>query len=692
MKKLNLSRYILVTSLSLTPLNKESIRKIFSPDLLSLNDIITADDLNNLLALHPHIEKNHYKLWLSSVSIMQKILHNAEHTRTESEIESILGKVKRYVQSDAYPRALNILDEEKFVIISGQPGVGKTTIAEMLLHAHIEKDFIPIVVNGNIEEARRLYSKDQKQIFYYDDFLGATFLGEQHSFLEANHDKDLLKFIEMVRRSKTARLILTTREHIFQQALRLSEQLSMGNILESKCVIEVSNYSRLQKAHMLYNHIYFSELPEKYIEILLSDKFYLHIIDHSKFNPRIIEWLSSYQRIKKIPPEDFSAFIMRLLADPGEIWLHAYNQQLSESARTMLLAVHSLGAHASVKDVFPVFEGLSGHRARKYNYSTKPGDKTLAMREVCDSFVTSKNGTITYINPSVADLMNRIIREIPENGVDIIYSAKTFSQLLQVWSIANADGGEGLREHIFGNFDTLLPTIRVLIESPLSEKRNNKNSSWDPQLHKRAICILEMAEFSKEEDLSSLLRVTFENTLKRLESGQISVQDGLVVYIEVLKSNFTRSVLTDEFIARFKATLIGALVVSPTSDELLSIVQYVEGADHWKNDIPTIKIALEDYLENNFFHELHACSDTYDLGELRDSVEFIADFLGHDLSQELQYFHEKGAELRETEEETSEEFNLFDSSQGSTKLEESNEVTSMFETLIVKKIKRNPLT
>lgn len=50
---------------------------------------------------------------------MQKILHNAEHTRTESEIEAILGKVKRYVQSDAYPRALNILDEEKFVIISG---------------------------------------------------------------------------------------------------------------------------------------------------------------------------------------------------------------------------------------------------------------------------------------------------------------------------------------------------------------------------------------------------------------------------------------------------------------------------------------------------------------------------------------------------------------------------------------------
>lgn len=363
--KLSPSRYIIVTSLPLSPANKASIQKFFASNVLKAEDIITADDLNNLLSMYPEIETSHHKLWLASVPVMQQVLHNAEHTRAAFEIERISEKIKRYVQSDAYSKAIKILDEENFVIIAGQPGVGKTTLAEMLVYAYAKENFMPIVINANIEEARKLYTPGKKQIFYYDDFLGATFLHEQHAFIGANNDRDLLKFIDMVRHSKTAKLILTTREHILSQALRISERLSMDNVVESKCIIEVSSYSRIQKAHMLYNHIYFSELPEEYVEILLNEKFYLHIIDHTKFNPRIIEWLCSYKRVKNIQPAEFRSFVIKLLADPAEIWRHAYDCQISESAKSMLLSIHSLGTPVSIEEVFSVFENLSGHRAKK---------------------------------------------------------------------------------------------------------------------------------------------------------------------------------------------------------------------------------------------------------------------------------------------------------------------------------------
>ena len=398
--KLSPSRYIIVTSLPLSPANKASIQEFFASSVLKAEDIITADDLNNLLGKYPEIETSHHKLWLASVPVMQKVLHNAEYTRATFEIEKISEKIKRYVQSDAYFKAIKILDKENFVIIAGQPGVGKTTLAEMLVYAYSRENFMPVVINANIEEARKLYTQGKKQIFYYDDFLGATFLHEQHAFIGANNDRDLLNFIDMVRRSKTAKLILTTREHILSQALRISERLYMDNIVESKCVIEVNSYSRIQKAHMLYNHIYFSELPDEYIELLLNDKFYMLIVDHTKFNPRIIEWLSSFRRVKNIPPKEFKGFVRKLLEDPAQIWLHAYNQQLSESARTMLLAIHSLGSHSSINVIFQVFEALSRYRAQKYNFSVKADDKVVAMRELCDSFVISKNGVISYINPS----------------------------------------------------------------------------------------------------------------------------------------------------------------------------------------------------------------------------------------------------------------------------------------------------
>ena len=457
--ELNPARYIIVTSLSLTPSNKASIQKFFASNVLKLEDIITTDDLNNLLGKYTEIETSHHKLWLASVPVMQKVLHNAEHTRATFEIERISEKIKRYVQSDAYSKAIKILDEENFVIIAGQPGVGKTTLAEMLVYAYAKEKFMPIVINANIEEARRLYTPGKKQIFYYDDFLGATFLHEQHAFIGDNNDRDLLNFIDMVRRSKTAKLILTTREHILSQALRISERLSMDTVVEAKCIIEVSSYSRIQKAHMLYNHIYFSELPEEYVEILLNEKFYLHIIDHTKFNPRIIEWLCSYKRVKNIQPAEFRSFVIKLLADPAEIWRHAYDCQISESAKSMLLSIHSLGTPVSIEEVFSVFENLSGHRAKKYNYSLKPEAKALAMSEICDSFISSKDGKVSYINPSVGDLMNYIIREAPDNGLDIVYSAQKFSQILKIWRIAVDDGGEYLKEIFQKNISGITQNI-----------------------------------------------------------------------------------------------------------------------------------------------------------------------------------------------------------------------------------------
>jgi hypothetical protein len=681
--KLSPSRYIIVTSLPLTPANKASIQKLFASNVLKAEDIITAEDLNNLLGMFPQIETSHHKLWLASIPVMQKVLHNAEHTRAADEIERISENIKRYVQSDAYSKAAEILDKENFVIITGQPGVGKTTLAEMLIYAYAKENFRLVVINANIEEARRIYTPGARQIFYYDDFLGATFLGEQHTFLQANHDRDLLKFIDMVRRSKTAKLILTTREHILSQALRLSERLSMENILDSKCVIEMSSYTRLQKARILYNHIYFSELPKEYIASLLTEKFYMHIIDHAKFNPRIIEWLSSYQRIKTTQPAHFRAFVMKLLEDPAQFWLYAYNEQLSESARSMLLAIHSLGPSASVGDVFQVFDELNRHRARKYHFAIKPEDSKQALKEICDSFVSSENARITYINPSVADLMNRVIRDVPDNGLDIIYSAQKFSQLLQIWSIADSDGGEILRESICRNIIEITPILSRLIERPMFEKRGNKVVSHDTSFDQRAICLLGIAELSQTTAMSLPLTLTLEKTLAHVTGGYLSVRDGLSVYDELVESEFAKAVLGSEFFDQFRATLLEALLKSPTSDDLFVMVQYLETNDDCPGDEALVRVALENYIERRFSHELRECSASGEIIDFRETMEFIGVSLGQDLSEEMQRIEERQEAIQQMEEELTDEFEGLRSSMRANERELSDEVTSMFETLAV---------
>ena len=71
-----------------------------------------------------------------------------------------------------------------------------------------------------------------RQIFYFDDFMGATFAGDRLGATPSVNDRALLNFIAMVRASPTARLILTTREHVYVQALDRSERLRHAGLNE----------------------------------------------------------------------------------------------------------------------------------------------------------------------------------------------------------------------------------------------------------------------------------------------------------------------------------------------------------------------------------------------------------------------------------------------------------------------------
>ncbi len=72
--KLSVDSYSVVTSLPLSRKNKKEILDIMSPFIKLERDILGQEDLNNLLGQFPEIEKQHYKLWLYSTSILQRVL------------------------------------------------------------------------------------------------------------------------------------------------------------------------------------------------------------------------------------------------------------------------------------------------------------------------------------------------------------------------------------------------------------------------------------------------------------------------------------------------------------------------------------------------------------------------------------------------------------------------------------------
>jgi hypothetical protein len=204
----------------------------------------------------------------------------------------------------------------------------------LLLYEHLERGYQAVLIQRDIDEGQNLFQPGVRQVFYFDDFMGATFLGDQAVALTGTNDRALLDFIAMVRATTTARLILTTREHIYARAMDRSERLRLSDLNELRVFLHLPSYSFAQKARILYNHLYFSDLPSAYQDELLRDNFYFQIIKHDKFNPRLIEWLSSFRRIRNTPVQQYRRFTQNLLNDPSEIGRHAYEQEMTNAARS----------------------------------------------------------------------------------------------------------------------------------------------------------------------------------------------------------------------------------------------------------------------------------------------------------------------------------------------------------------------
>ncbi len=423
-KKLNPKKYIIATSVSLTLKNKKEIQKIFGKYIRLTSQIIGKNDLNNLLGKYKEIEKQHFKLWLTSISVLEMLLNNDIFVRSYGNIERLKKKILLCVKSRSFNEALESLKNNGYVIISGIPGIGKTTLAEILLFHYLNDDYEVFEISQDINEAEKIYSKLKKQVFYYDDFLGRNFLQEG---LNKNEDQRLINFIEMIKRDPNKRLIMTTREYILKQAKTKYE--IFDNIDESKCVVDVSKYTKLVKGKILYNHLYYNSIKDSDINVLLFEKKYNQIINHKSYNPRVIEYITKDFNAEVSGFSIFDSFINNL-NNPVKIWQHAFENQISQISRSLLLVMATMNEPILIDKLELAINSFLGYDIDSIVLKS-------SIKELESTFIStikdySHKQLIDYANPSVKDFLINYLRN---NEQIITKLAKSFLFIDQFFDV-----------------------------------------------------------------------------------------------------------------------------------------------------------------------------------------------------------------------------------------------------------------
>jgi hypothetical protein len=682
-RRLNPSRYLLITSVPLSPSDKETIQALLAPYIQVAQDILGSNDINGLLSKFPEVERRHFKLWLASAEALDHFFNRPERSRSAALVDRVKAKAHLYAANDSFGRALDILKAHHVCVIAGVPGVGKTTLADVLLIHHLNQGYEAVEISRDIAEADALFNAEAKQFFYYDDFLGTAF----DETLPKNEDSRLVTFIRRISEMGNKRLVLTTREYILKNAAARYERLGQVVRVERKCILSVADYTARVRAKILYNHVYFSKLPRPARVALVEENQYSSIIAHQSFNPRLVEHAIAYAIERQVAPAAFPRLVLDTFDNPTSLWDHAFRSQLPPVAQAILLSLAFLPTGVILEDLEVTSTRLAQHRS---GTNVAPIEWRRNLRLVDGTFLhieskvlyASPRQCVAFHTPAIRDYILRYVSEEAHEVTTLVNSATNFELLVNLWEAANTRDGEDFRlPELARTLEREVATLAQAISSNMGAKTcqpaneyGTRSSDYDKQAteDERLLQLVNLGARSKSKLLRELPTTFVQRAFPRW-TGRVG--DRAVVAQIVAKHE-----IPDE--------LREALTVWATTDldtidafELAAGLDLHDGSPHASE----IRYAFEALVDGEENFILHHTSRADEAVAALDAVTSLSAKLGYSPRWDEDRIQERIAELEGPEPD--DDFDYDEAREAhrermADEREEREEIAELFSTLV----------